>query len=229
MKYVYIITNPIYIQLFKNSQHFENTVILTTQELASKLRVELSNYNIIGINIPNNFNYPKLASRYIKTQLTEFIKEDFLYLDCDTILLKEPNIQIQENIGAVLDLSKFNKFTRKICELLKEEFNENISLFNSGVLYVKYNEDTINFFKMWHSQWKEQFKLTQFYQDQPALYLTLKNIGFNIEQLPEKYNKQIDSLLINNIKEDIILHIYSKIYLKYFTFINFRLKTLLTR
>jgi hypothetical protein len=170
----------------------------------------------VVVRLPPSFNN-KLRSRQIKTNLRNYIKGDFLFIDTDTIICQSliECDHFDFNIGAVLDFHvglPLNPLFDKISKQLKN-FNFTISdqdhsYFNSGVFYVKDNEATHKFYSEWHRIWQSQVE-TGCYTDQQPLAVVNKNCGYVINELPGEWNCQI---LVNGlpyISEAKIIHFFS--------------------
>lgn len=101
----------------------------------------------------------KIRSRYLKTNMPEYIKGDFLFIDCDTVVTG--NITEIENkgvcLGMVLDkhavISKHYMYMYMYMNAKKMNYSigYNDKHFNSGVIWVRECEQTKKFFDLWHS------------------------------------------------------------------------------
>jgi hypothetical protein len=118
------------------------------------------------ITITGEFN-KKARSRWLKTSMRQYIKGDFLFIDCDTVICE--NLQeIEEiaiDIGCVLDEHcyletwfKNNPRRKKDLQSLdtKLGFESTIQSnthFNSGVIFCRDIPLVYEFFREWHRLW----------------------------------------------------------------------------
>ena len=129
----------------------------------------------IVIDLPIEYTN-KEKSRILKTNMRNYVKGDFLFIDSDTIILSdlsdidnnncdiaavyERNRSVSYDYGRASYEEAIIRFGCKISE--KGEY------FNSGVMYVKDNNKTRQFFSDWHTEWLKGKKLG-IYFDQPSL------------------------------------------------------------
>ena len=171
----------------------------TQESLNINNRNEILKYltEIKGISIPKDLTQ-KQKSRWLKTSMRKYIKGNFLFIDCDTIITDklEDNIEVPSCISAVYDshTTLYENAFRK--DLIKRGLKININLehekeyFNSGVLYVKDTPEAYSFFELWHKNWIEGLsKGVDF--DQPTLAKTNIQMNHIITKLNDCYNCQI--------------------------------------
>jgi hypothetical protein len=136
-------------------------------------------------------------SRILKTSIREYIEGDFLFIDSDTIItssLSEIDV-FPYDVGAVKNEHASTEISmtpmiRKFIKKLKYPIDKEPVYFNSGVMYVKDNDNTRQLYKMWRYflyMWQNSNK----YIDQPAL--AVANILNNhiIHELSGVWNCQI--------------------------------------
>lgn len=146
------------------------------------------------IRVPNEFD-KKQSSRYLKTNLRKFIKGDYLFIDCDTIICKPlSNIdKIGAPIAMVADLNGKLKLTDKSIIKRCEDGGlgnlEGMPYFNSGVIYAKDTPEVHHFYEEWHKNWKLSAENGVTF-DQPALCKTNADNGLIIKELPGVWNCQ---------------------------------------
>ena len=136
------------------------TDTLTEKTLRYGNRIQILEFvdELIVINFPESLS-GKIRSRYLKTNIRNYMDGDYLYLDSDTIVYADLS-SIDDcvyNIAAVLDchgaLSE-NPYLGMIREHAKAVNNNLIkqdNYFNSGVMYVKDNNITRDFYKKWNA------------------------------------------------------------------------------
>ena len=143
-------------------------------------------------------NMPTTArSRFIKTNMREYISGDFLFIDSDTIWANPVNENdFTFDIMGVLDGHVL--FSQNTAKKLNNNYFKKMNCFpnseiyiNSGVIYSKDTPFSKDFFNRWHEKWKETSK-TGIFVDQPSLNHVL-NKEKHLEKilLPGEYNSQI--------------------------------------
>jgi hypothetical protein len=169
-------------------------------------------------------------SRILKTSIAEYVKEDFLFIDSDTIItasLEEAD-SFDCDIAAVKDLhiSLLKKHpnyfaVKKDINKIGESIDENLLYFNSGVFYVKYNERTMKFFKTWNEYWRKG-NCNGIDVDQPSFMIANMLNSNIISELPDTWNCQIYTGL-KYLYDSKILHYFAskipfeEVYLAEFT------------
>lgn len=189
---------------------------LTAKNITDK-RAEIKKYidDTIVINIPGNHS-KTYRSRFIKTNLRNLVKGDFLFIDTDTIICNSLNDidDIRWDICAVRELNKHNKFSdeepwmyqlAKKVGIEKELWGE--PYFNSGVMYVKDTETTHSLYDKWHLYWQEYMQ-KGLYTDQTPLCMANKKEGHPIHLLDDAWNCQIKYEGINNAWSAKIVHYF---------------------
>lgn len=175
-------------------------VVLVVDENTDKTltgeREEIKKYvsEIISIQVPTNYD-KKHSSRYLKTRLREFIKGDYLFIDCDTIICK-PLSDIDDISAPLAMVSDLNdnlplqdETVIARCEKGGLGYLKGKPYFNSGVIYAKDTPDVHRFYEEWHKNWKlSAEKGVPF--DQPALCKTNADSESIIEELPAIWNCQ---------------------------------------
>lgn len=171
------------------------------------------------IVVPINNDFSNLEkSRWMKTQLRELVKGDFLYLDVDTISCEDLSDIDNEtcSVGMVWD---FNcKLSDNHClkihrRTLKYYFNQEIVLdgnyYNSGVIYAKDNDDAHVFFRNWHKNWLHT-RRKGYYRDQLSLLKTTIDNPTCIREISGVYNSQV-SISLCYFHEAKIIHFYKMV------------------
>ena len=146
------------------------------------------------IDIPQQFD-KKHSSRYLKTNLRKFIKGDYLFIDCDTIIC-QPLSGIDDTKASIAMVSDLNgnlsltdKLIIKRCEDGGMGNLEGMPYFNSGVIYAKDTPEVHHFYEEWHKNWKLSAENGVTF-DQPALCKTNADNGLIIKELPGVWNCQ---------------------------------------
>lgn len=191
-----------------------NTKKTLTEYRATLL--DLVNKTII-VDIPQKFNLTKrIRSRYIKTNIRQFIDGTILILDTDTIVLSSVDELSRLNcqIGAVYDKHQKASVNRniesqKIYNLLNIP-QKRVPYYNTGILLVRDSVETKEFYNKWFEYWTfcVDHKLCI---DQPVFFkvCTESNIVCKISDM---WHAQIFELSgISFLDEAKILHLYNVI------------------
>lgn len=170
-----------------------------TDALLTGKRGEILNYISENIVVPfdDETLTPMYRSRWIKTQVRQLIKGDFLFVDCDTIT-QRPLADIDDfdcEVGAVfeshLPVSEFNDSLYRGAKELNAKIGVDIDAeklyYSSGVLLVKDTRKTHKLYELWHRYWKEGNEIG-LKIDQPSLAKANREVGHIIKQIPDTYN-----------------------------------------
>lgn len=150
----------------------------------------------IVIDLPIEYTN-KEKSRILKTNMRNYVKGDFLFIDSDTIILSDISDidNINYDIAAVYERNRsvsydYNRASyeeaifRFGCKMSAED-----EYFNSGVMYVKDNNKTHQFFSDWHAKWLTG-KNMGIYFDQPSLGVVNQAYNNFIKPLDGEWNCQ---------------------------------------
>lgn len=211
-KLVYVLTcaeNATYIEqslisIWSARYHNPNAhIVLIVDDLTNQLligkRAEVLEYVTKKVVIPFEDTNANMIyrSRFIKTQVRQVVKGDFLFIDCDTIITHSLD-KVDEfdcEIGAVLESHlKVNQFcaalyqsTKDALSLVGLDIDKEQYYFSSGVLYVRDTACAHRLYQLWHQYWldgnQKGLKI-----DQPALAKANKTNGYVIKQIPDTYN-----------------------------------------
>lgn len=187
-------------QTFNNLKGFRATVI----EMVDKI-------NIVDLIGENN----AYTSRMLKTQLRNIVDGDYLYVDIDALPVDDLNsiFDINADIAMSHDMNLppekfvFRPFEREIFD--KTHWPLPSRYFNSGVMLVRDNQRTKDFFRTWHDLWTESSKLG-LHKDQPAMHEALRRESMNVYALPPEYNVMLVLQKGTGAKNPIVYH-YSTI------------------
>ena len=162
---------------------------LTNQLLVGK-RAEVLEYITEKVVVPfEDINATMMyRSRWIKTSVRQLVEGNFLFIDCDTIVVQSlaEVDQFDLEIGAVLDnhrpISKFDVLERNSiiarANTLNWDFRELERYYSSGVLFVKESKNTHQFYQLWHKN-----------------YLHSSQFGVSIDQISMERAKQEISII----------------------------------
>ena len=137
-----------------------------TKALLTGKRAEVLKYitDIIVVNLDSEMSMMD-KSRWLKTNVRNLLKGDFLFIDCDT-LITQSLIGIdncKHSIAAVpeshLPIKRFNNYLYDKVNNLSAKIGWNIDeekyYFSSGVIYVKDISENYELFDKWHRYWIE--------------------------------------------------------------------------
>lgn len=185
--------------------------------------VRSNSLNIIDEIQVINFDLPysnKEKSRWIKTNLRNLVKGDFLFIDADTIITGSLSTidDIECSIGAVLDnhcrssvISDYPVFIDMYSDPFERFFGVKLKsetdVFNSGVLLVKDTPEAYKFFDSWHKNWlitREKGEV----RDQLSMTYTNQELNYRITEISGIYNCQI-RVSVQYMFDAIIIHTFS--------------------
>ena len=150
---------------------------------------------IIPVDVPEDLNVVE-KSRYLKTNLRNNIRGDFLYIDSDTLVCCNlTDTLIEQSVSMVLDenrlLNEQDDKGEKIIHQAKMrgyDFLGYNHYYNSGVMLVKDDKSAQLFFQKWYEEWNKTRK-PKMHQDQFSLNWVNKNINV-INELDGSWNCQ---------------------------------------
>lgn len=154
----------------------------------------------------------KIRSRLLKTSIREIVNGDFLYLDCDTVILGElPSIEVSCDVAAVYlyhykELSKSPSYFSVLCEMdaCGEQFISE-DYYNGGVIYARDTVTAHQLFAHWHSLYKSFLTEFKIDTDQQSLYVVNNKMNCIIRALPDEFNFQV-GYGMEFISRAVILH-----------------------
>lgn len=154
----------------------------------------------VTINSPNGFT-PLQRSRYVKTLIRRCIEGDFLYLDCDTVILgslKELEHFSGDVAGTLFrhvrhwEKGKLPDRLIEFYDITKIKENLDFEFYcNGGVIYCKDNEKGHRLFDAWHNCWLESSTKYGYDFDQMNLWRANVLSGNIMTELPGEYNCQM--------------------------------------
>lgn len=217
-----------------------NVVILVDQGTAATFTGKRTYHENLGVNVreiqvPEQYNN-RDRSRFLKTTMYNYIDEDFLFIDGDTLIcdkldcneiVNNTNLQGIE-IGMVIDRhlpiseSSYKNFYELRANPLQWSTGYEDKHFNSGVIWVKKSDKAQQFFKEWHNLWKETLEKYSVVFDQTALNEVNARLGGIVQEMDGTWNCQAtrrSSFLkfLNNAK---IMHYYASFGLTCFDLAN---------
>lgn len=209
------------VSLLENSNEKINLfLIVDSKKVNKKIPKFIKNHNKLNklevkIFKDNNYSFPNLdnvhvsKATYFRMFLENYIPNtisEAIYIDADTIFLKNPIDSINNNMQILLDSKKIlaarteQYFTENIEKDKFERLNINISYFNAGVLLIN--------FKLWkESQFTKKLILTMnklstkiVQWDQDVLNATLNGSYFELQKElnfnSNDYTKGMDDIIL---------------------------------
>lgn len=206
----------------KNHNDNARIVIIVDQDTAKTLCGKRVYHQRLGLEIctvqvPNDMNN-RDRSRYLKTSMYNYIDEDFLFIDGDTLICDNlGDIDQSKAIGMVLDRhlliseSSYQSFYDERSKPLKWSSGFEDKHFNSGVIWVKKCPETKKFFDLWHNLWKETLKSFAVVYDQTALNEANAQMHGFIQEIDGTWNCQVSrrSAALKFLYNAKILHYYA--------------------
>ena len=140
----------------------------------------------------------KQRSRWMKTNLREYVKGDFLFIDTDTVITDKLD-EIDDwdiDIGMVYSEHRSCYQSDYYNNLYKMAYGHplpfDMPYYNSGVIFAKDNENVYTFYQRWHQHWQELGNKVCF-TDQTPLSKTNMELGYPISEISGVFNCQISS------------------------------------
>ncbi len=168
---------------------------LTIRGIRKKMIDEVD--ELICIDLPEKFT-PQQRSRILKTSARQYIKGDYLFIDCDTIVLGDLsdidsciyNLAACRDSHSTLDRNPYRNMCLRHCCLLGVDISQESDYYNSGVIYVKDTDSNHDFYKEWNRNWYAGAN-KGVNMDQPSFAITNISNNYPIHQLPDIWNCQI--------------------------------------
>ena len=196
-------------------------IVLIDSKTKEGLKEKRSGYKTfiteeIIISVPPELSQ-KEASRWIKTSIQNYIKEEFLYIDCDTVVTAELKKDFSNDIsiGAVLDnhvnLKKHHLKDHFTTEDKKAGFSSSLKTnlrYNGGLIYSKNDSKAVEFFEKLHFLWING-KKHGCSQDMPSLNQANYKMNNIITELPGEWNCQISHNGLSFLYNAKIIHYYA--------------------
>lgn len=161
-------TEQFFISAYSAKQKCNTHIVLVVDDKTEKyIKSNCSNVlnivdELISVSYPDDLNN-KLRSRYLKTTLRNIVVGDILFIDTDTLIAEslEDIDNIDADFAAVYDMHTTLKDHPSYKEIAYKagkigySLKSNDEYFNSGVMFIRDNERTRNFFRQWHQNYIE--------------------------------------------------------------------------
>ena len=139
-----------------------------------------------------------MRSRLLKVELRSLVKGDYLYVDCDTLIVDslESIDLVSESIAAVLDghvkLKNHPTYAlfKKQCDTIGFPLSHTRDYFNGGVIFAKDDEVSHNLYSLWHNYYLSGTS-SNISMDQPSFNKSNYENNSVIKELPGEWNCQV--------------------------------------
>lgn len=168
--------------------------------------------DIIVVKVPTNLNGQR-RSRILKTSIRKYVKGDFLFIDCDTIVVKSlvDILEFDADLAACYDShcadikeDPYYPNIRKNALIVGTPIDDEEHYFNSGVIWVRDVPSAHKFYEMWNNMLAECVKKNLFH-DQPSFKYTDYKLGHIVKPLPDVWNVELKHG-IKFLKDSKIVH-----------------------
>ena len=167
-----------------------------TEATLERKRRKIKEYvtTVVSVDVPDQLD-KKSRSRFLKTNLRHFVKGDYLFIDCDTVICGkldkidafDGDLAAVSDINGPLPLKDSSVLSR--CDKAGFSNLTGQPYFNSGVMLVRDTPLTHQFYERWYANWQlSASKEVTF--DQPALCQTNIELGKSMKELPGIWNCQ---------------------------------------
>lgn len=208
-----------YVSMFSLKHHMPDAyIVLVTDEATSSsfegirhLELQYAD-EIITVGLDPSFSQ-RQRSRLIKTSIRKYVAGDFLYIDCDTIISRpfQSLDSIQFDIAACVDShchdyhdNPYRWFGLADGHALDWPIDEELTYFNSGVLFVKDTPVSHEFYKRWQENLLEGFSKGVL-MDQPSFAKTNYQMGHIVHVLDDIWNCELKHG-VRYLKDAMIVH-----------------------
>lgn len=188
---------------------------ITNMNLVGK-RAKIRDYvnEVHVVEISEEYN-PVQRSRYLKTNLRKFIKGDYLFIDCDTVICgRLDDIDaFKGEIGMVADINGDmllkDQLVIERCHQAGFMDVEDKPYFNSGVIFSRDTESSHRLYEEWYKLWQLSNENGVSF-DQPALCQANQTLNYPIQEMSGVWNCQFKySKGYKYMKKAKVLHYYS--------------------
>lgn len=157
-------------------------------------------------------------SRLIKTAIPQYVDDDFLYIDCDTIIagdLSSIETCPFQTAGVLDGHCMIDSHIHKRTFLARdkrlgfsgtEELGYNV---NGGVIFAKKGTETIELFEKWNKLWWYSAYKKKDFHDQSALNEAIRILGKKTGLLSGEWNCQLSHGGLAFLQNAKIIHYYS--------------------
>ncbi len=149
------------------------------------------------------------SSRHLKTRMRDILDGDLLFLDIDTLVLRDLS-PLWEHDCAVCGVHDDNTLGGNFSDELLDGFKRLgwpapiEPYLNSGVVFWRDNADGRRMGEAWHTFWQASRQVMGD-TDQPAFHRAMMDTGVSVKVLPQDYNQKVRDRP-GDLKTPAILH-----------------------
>jgi len=135
------------------------------------------------------------SSRYLKTRMRDLLDGDLLFLDIDTLILRDLT-PLWDHDAVISGVHDDNTLGGNFGDELLDGFKQlgwpapREPYLNSGVMFWRDNADGRQLGEAWHRFWLESRKVMGD-TDQPALHRAMAETGVSLKLLSQDYNQKV--------------------------------------
>ncbi len=140
---------------------------------------------------------PAHTSRLLKTTLLQRLESNFIFLDVDTIIVRPiaDRLRRSDSVQIALDRVETRPHIGFPAHLAPDYQKlgwdcPTLRYYNSGVLFVRADENAKRLFDEWHRRWRVFLSLGR-HHDQPALNSAVHTLSVPVAELPLCYNAMV--------------------------------------
>jgi lipopolysaccharide biosynthesis glycosyltransferase len=233
MKYLYVLVSDeqdFYLEqcmfsIYSLKNKMPDSFAVVLSDTGTTNRINRNTLFVSVVNEVKTVDYPKAltkkeGSRWLKTSMRQYVDDDFLYIDCDTVIMDDLSdiSRLNINLGAVLDnhllLSQrfANPYEKRLLHYRDKKAGFFSShrvekFFNGGLVFSRDCEESYVFFRKWHELWmlSNSKKISD---DQPAFNQANFLLDSPIKELNGIWNCQIHYGGLSFLENAKILHYY---------------------
>ena len=143
---------------------------------------------------------------FIKTNLCEYVNDDFVYMDIDTIVLRDICSEFRSfnhSVGFRKDWNRcVTNWRNKYLNVgIDNQTEDSDCICNGGFYFCKYNAESKSFFKEWNKTFSELMTDND-PEDQSPLAKVIKGSNIDFQHLPYSYN----AIEVSEFEDAYVLH-----------------------
>lgn len=151
-------------------------------------------------------------SRLLKTGARDYVRGDYLFVDCDTLVLRDlsaidscdgPLLAVRDS-HSPFATNPYRGMIESHCRKLGFRPGEEQTYFNSGVFYVADTPEAHEFYRLWRRLYIEG-RGKGVFMDQPSFAKANAGTGYMVRELPDVWNCQLKHG-IRYLKDAQVLH-----------------------
>lgn len=152
---------------------------------------------IVVVDLPEGLTGQQ-RSRVLKTSCRKYVSGDFLFVDCDTVIVRPlyeidnfPNVLAAcRDSHSAFSENPYRSMCINHCKKLGFDVSQEEFYFNSGVILARDTVEVHEFYDRWAKNWEEG-RQKGIFMDQPSFAKTNAELNHIISILPDIWNCQI--------------------------------------